>query len=94
MQEKNQAAQDGEFKKKATDKYFEKDISESVGFTNGFKLWEDLVDQKEEINCSLLGLICALNFFERIDKIYDEAYQNFEGQENVNMLMKNLLYIS
>ena len=42
----------------------------------------------------MLGLICALNFFERIDKIFDEAYQNFEGQENVNMLMKNLLYIS
>lgn len=61
--------------------FFEKDITESVGFTNGYKPWEDLVDQQEEINCGMLGLICALNFFERIEKIYEDAFQNFEGNE-------------
>jgi len=83
LQEKNNKGADSfDFTKRGNDKYFEKDITESVGFTNGFKPWEDIINQSnapDEINCGLLGLICALNFFERIDKIYEEAYQNFEG---------------
>lgn len=73
---------------------FEKDITEAVGFSNGEKPWEDVVNATAETDCGMLGFICALNFCEKIDKIYDDAYQDFEGEEEGNLCLKNLLYIS
>ena len=54
-----------------SDSHFEKDVTELVGFTNGYKPWEDIINAAIQTKCGMLGLICALNFFERIDKLYD-----------------------
>jgi len=50
-----------------TDYLFEKDISEALGFTSGDKPHQDIKET------GMLGLICFLNFIERISNVYLKA---------------------
>lgn len=42
----------------------------------------------------MLGLICILNFIERLDKIYHEVYQDTEGEIKDNLCLKNIMFLS
>ena len=53
---------------------FEKDITEAVGFQNGYKPWLDILPYHEldtntvsETECGMLGLITTLFFIEKIE---------------------------
>ena len=60
---------------------FEKDINETVGFQNGFKPYTDFR------TCGVFGAITLINFFERVDLIFEK--DNME-----NKFLKNIFNIS
>ena len=72
-----------------TETLFEKDCSESIGFTNGNSLQTDLKD------VGFLGLITIFNFQQRTQQIYDECLDEEEIKEFYveNKLMKNLIFL-
>lgn len=68
-----------------SDNIFERDISEAIGFTYGKYPDEDIKE------AGMLGLICSLYFFERIQKIY--ASDKIVSRSN-NIFMNNLMKMS
>lgn len=72
------------------DNMFEKDVSEAIGFSNGNKLYEDTVET------GMLGLLCTINFLERLDRLYEstkDLIQNFEGEEEGIICLYNMMYL-
>ena len=89
-------------KNEISDLIFEKDVAEAVGFTYG-KYPDD--DIKE---AGMLGILSALYFFEKIQKIYDQEEHifihesktsNIDNETNLffrsqNIFMNNLMKMS
>ena len=82
-----------------SDLVFEKDITEAVGFQNGYKPWLDIISYQNtkaettsETQCGMLGLITTLYMVENFEKMFDKYAGTQDDQENT--LMLNIMDIS
>ena len=74
-----------------SDSLFERDVSEVIGLSQGGNLMKDTQ------NCGMLGPLCLLHLIERMESIYNDAADKFDGEfseEKQNFCFINLIEIS